>query len=495
MASHDPRFKRLSIALTDLDLDPRNPRISLSRHVDENQCIERLAQSEGKALLALCRDIAENGLGLDPIVVELRGTDYIVRDGNRRTASLKMLSNPTSAPLSIRNKVQRIADNAAVAWPEKIECEVSEDLRAILKHIQRKHTGEGEGEGQKNWRAMERARFELEHDLRGQDDMAARIVRYAEDVAEFVFDASFPITTLTRFLTQERIRLIGFADIECNPATLSAPKGIVHARLARMVEDFSSGTVNVKRTAERVSGEYTMMSTADQAEYMDLLARIGMADQPDSSESANADSDQDRAEPRGDASPTGTDDSTKPGSTAGGSQETTPSPGAAARGRVKPAWDRKSVASPKATCSIAGISREHRKALDILVELQRIDSARFINAAYVLARIFIELTMEYYSKVDKELESRAKQVATSRRGQPNRAGVAHRMEAAATLLQEAGRIDKNTRDVVVQASNKEHLSLESLNQIVHAKDVTGDKQSLHTLWDNLLPFLRECWKP
>ncbi len=241
MAPNNPNFERETLSVHDLELDPENPRIGLSPAADINHCIERLAYPDGEHLVALAKDIAASNLGLDPIVAEKRNNERVVRDGNRRLACIKMLHNPNISPETIIAKIRQISVNADYI-PDQLECFVSDNESAILEHIARVHTGEGQGEGRKSWTALETSLFMLEHDLRSGNKNAARLIRYAQNEGIADIPPDLPISTISdRFLTRERIEAIGFSDLSAHPPQLNQTPEVVRKRVKKIISDLSSG--------------------------------------------------------------------------------------------------------------------------------------------------------------------------------------------------------------------------------------------------------------
>lgn len=474
------RFYRRSIRIADLELDPENPRISLRPGEDERRCIERLAHTEGDALLALCRDIAENGLGIDPIVVSPDGAEWLVRDGNRRVAALKLLNNPDEAPPELMPSVRRAKDLATLV-PTEIECDVSDDEAAIIEHIGRQHRGAGRGEGLRQWEAVERALFELRYGLRGQDDLAAKLLRYASEQEIASIASNFPITTLTRFLSKERLEKIGFANIDNHPATLNQSRDTVHERLSQILRDLTSGRVNVKRQPEKEPDTFTMMDSDDQEAYLQELLEIGASQKhPPGAETSGGET----SGPNGGRG--GNDNTGQQGASGGPQGQQQGSGGGRATG--KPSWERDYIAKPIKHHGIAEIPRDHQKARDAQSELTKISLKSAPMAAAILMRMLMELSVDNYIK-EKALEAEARQEAI-----PNKPGLAHRMIASAKHMHQKGVLTAEQKDITIQATNKEQVSVHTLNKVVHSNYFFEGKESLNRFWDNLLPFLRSCWR-
>ena len=119
------KFNYLSnISINDLFLDNDNPRIS--SQLDEKSCVAAILKNNESKMLNLAEDIAKNGLHAENIIVskpedDSSGTKWIVRDGNRRIAAIKLLNEPGKAPEILREKLSKITkqyDN----FPTTVNC-------------------------------------------------------------------------------------------------------------------------------------------------------------------------------------------------------------------------------------------------------------------------------------------------------------------------------------------------------------------------------------
>src|SRR5208282_6080353 len=85
------------LKIADLLLDLENPRISKAG--GQNDALQKILEDQDAKLVALADSIIENG-GLNPmdrlLVIKSPGNDgkYIVIEGNRRLAAIKILNNP-----------------------------------------------------------------------------------------------------------------------------------------------------------------------------------------------------------------------------------------------------------------------------------------------------------------------------------------------------------------------------------------------------------------
>src|SRR4051812_15470247 len=90
-ATVKPVVKR--IAVSDLMLDPLNPRLIVAEGAGEAELIAKLYEEE--SLDELYPSFVENGyFEEEPLVVVPDGKKFVVVEGNRRLATLKLLLEP-----------------------------------------------------------------------------------------------------------------------------------------------------------------------------------------------------------------------------------------------------------------------------------------------------------------------------------------------------------------------------------------------------------------
>jgi hypothetical protein len=143
---------RKLVPVGQLDLDPLNPRLIVSKDAKEKELLGKLYEEE--SLDELFPSFVENGyFEEEPLVVVPSGDRFVVVEGNRRLATLKLLLNP---------KLRRPAGVAG--WPtltagqrrrlDPVPCVVYRNRDAVLPYLGFRHIT-----GAKKWRPFQRARF------------------------------------------------------------------------------------------------------------------------------------------------------------------------------------------------------------------------------------------------------------------------------------------------------------------------------------------------
>jgi hypothetical protein len=141
------------ISLENLVFDPRNSR--LPPEVDsgnEEKIIEYMLRDA--SLLELMKSIGENDYSRSEplLVVPSKGEKFVVVEGNRRLAALKILSHPHLA--TVRQKSVEEIISAKKYSPVSIPCITHKKRDDILDYLGYRHIT-----GVKSWGALEKARY------------------------------------------------------------------------------------------------------------------------------------------------------------------------------------------------------------------------------------------------------------------------------------------------------------------------------------------------
>ena len=142
----------LELSIDDLLLDLKNPRFD--GLANQREALEKIVFSQGRKLVNLADDIATEGLSPAHrmLVVKAKDKKYIVIDGNRRVAALKIMVNPAvldgmeEVGDSTKKQLKAIAKTFDRTSVEPIEAYLVDEQEA--RHwIEAIHTGENEGRG------------------------------------------------------------------------------------------------------------------------------------------------------------------------------------------------------------------------------------------------------------------------------------------------------------------------------------------------------------
>jgi hypothetical protein len=147
------KYERIPVRVDQLLFDPKNPRLPLNkRDASDEKVLEHFIRKEN--LFELIASIGEQGyVDIEPIiVVTAEHGKYTVVEGNRRLAALKLLGDPTLAPIK-RSTVQELVATAT-HHPTEVPVLVYTDRDAVLDYLGFRHiTGVDE------WDSLAKARY------------------------------------------------------------------------------------------------------------------------------------------------------------------------------------------------------------------------------------------------------------------------------------------------------------------------------------------------
>ncbi len=141
--------------MQNLHFDPQNPRLPSSTKGNDEQAVLAYLLKDA-SLIELMGSIGEQGyFAGEPLLVcpnPLEKNTYVVIEGNRRFASVKLLNNPELAPTN-KNSVQLVSAEAKHK-PTELPAVVYPNRESILTHLSYKHIT-----GVKSWNPLQKARY------------------------------------------------------------------------------------------------------------------------------------------------------------------------------------------------------------------------------------------------------------------------------------------------------------------------------------------------
>lgn len=117
----------------------------------EKDAILWLLSNNSGRLEALAKDIAKEGKLYERPLVKKENDKYVVYDGNRRVTCLKLLNNPNYIGNTAWSTFFETLKKNNAYIPNKIECDVADDIQYINELVERRHVGGDTGKGQLKW--------------------------------------------------------------------------------------------------------------------------------------------------------------------------------------------------------------------------------------------------------------------------------------------------------------------------------------------------------
>lgn len=156
----------IDCTIDQLLLDSENPRNESA--ANQRDALQKVLDDQEDKLFVLAEDIVEAGLSpMDRMLVLREKKDsgrFIVLEGNRRIAALKILSNPNMlASLHVKSSLQKRFEALSRRFVreeiEPIACFEVADREEGNRWILLRHTGENEGRGVVGWSGLAASRF------------------------------------------------------------------------------------------------------------------------------------------------------------------------------------------------------------------------------------------------------------------------------------------------------------------------------------------------
>lgn len=248
---------KLELAPEDMLLDLQNPRlVHVESQAEALRAIIDLDHRHFKTMMESIRDH-----GLDPgdafYVIEEEGfEDYIVVDGNRRLAALKVLRQPDLlSGIEIDEKLRVKLAKVPVGYDRnrvnKIDCAVFDSRAAANEWILRRHGRGLEGEARIPWGPLEIQRFQGDRLILDIIDFVEKNSTYSnEHWDEIRAQVSEKSSVLRRLVESNEFReLLGLSVENRNneriPVFLVSPEATLKV-LGRVFSDITKGVINTR---------------------------------------------------------------------------------------------------------------------------------------------------------------------------------------------------------------------------------------------------------
>lgn len=231
------------ISYKNLIVNPENYRFDPVKN--QSEAIDLMLNEKGNEIYNLAEHIAKNGL--DPAkdfrVLEVKGGDFIVLDGNRRATAVKCLNDSNlikdhkfkKAFEAIKIKDKKI---------EKISCIIYKNEKDAAQWIKLDHTGKNLGTGQESWSAAAKERFGYKFE--GKISPSMQMVDLIEkETGKKIDTKKLKISTIDRILSNPTSRSILGVDIKGGVVEMSTNKDFVINNTQKLFDKVIKDDVNV----------------------------------------------------------------------------------------------------------------------------------------------------------------------------------------------------------------------------------------------------------
>ena len=215
---------------------------------------EIILDQKGK-LVKLTKDIVDSGINPSDLTIVTPSEDesdkFIVLEGNRRIAALKLLSDPAMAALGYdsRNidKIKSYSERYKDSPIKSLHCVVFAQRDDANHWIELRHTGENEGRGVVPWGAKEKARFS---ELLGKPSPAFQVLEFVKKNAnlnkeDLEYLKKPNISSIKRLIGDPDVREALGVDVTDGYVNTNYPSGEIINGLTKLVMDVATQRISV----------------------------------------------------------------------------------------------------------------------------------------------------------------------------------------------------------------------------------------------------------
>lgn len=455
------------ILVSDLLLDMENPR--LPEQNSQLGTILAMVSVQKEKLAVLAEDIVTRGINTSELFIVMPADEeqiqYVVLEGNRRLAALKLLATPELltdatpdvAPVALRRRFRELSKKFQGTPIESLFCAVNRTREEADPWIKLRHTGENKGAGIVRWGGREVAAYTAR--LSGRKaphlqvlDFVTQSGRLSEAAAAQLDRIS--ITNLERLINTAYVKDKLGIEVEGGQVATKFRDDEVLKGLVRLVEDIALNKINVS----------DIRTVTQRRDYINGFAK---QDLPDISTPTGAVPRRLQAEPVGMPS---------------NSPESTETP---ARKKSSPASTTRATLVPKGCVLTIGVPRVNK----IYRELRRLKVEEFPNAVAVLLRVFLELSIDEFIDCN-EVSVNEKPVSKNDK-------LAYKLTQTCQYLKDNQLMDVQRLTPVLKiASDNRFLaaSIPTFHAYVHNPHFSPHVQDLKAAWDELQAFMEHIWR-
>jgi hypothetical protein len=441
-----------SIKLTALHINTENYRFEPIG--SQKEAIDKMVVDQGDKLFNLAEHIVENGLNPnDKIQIAISNHDstkYNVLEGNRRVVALKLLNNPDlidgGKQSALRKKFKKLHVNNESKLLKEVECTIYDSPSEADEWIKLKHAGQSEGVGTVGWNAQQVQRFEEK--VEGKSSISLQAIKKLEDSPDVPDDiksglTALKITNLDRMLSDPDIRTFLGIDISNGIIQSEVDETEVIRGLVHIVRDLLKTNFNVKKI-------YT------KEDRKDYIKQFPKESQPNTDLKAS-----------------------KPWQFIDSS-----SPAVKSKSRLsRNPKDRETLIPKKCVLNI-----KNTKVNAIYHELQKLRITKYTNAAAVLYRVFVELSVDCYLEAHKLVKTPS----------AAKSGIdfQEKIQKVASHLENTKfadtKICKGIRTAVKDKNGL--LGVDTWHAYVHNNQFSPTAYNLKITWDNMQRFMEILWE-
>ena len=426
----------------------------------------------------LLRDIISNGLNPSDIPIVMpdkeRVNGFIVLEGNRRIAALKLFKKPAILTnSSLKQKYSKLNEKNKGNIVKSIECLVVDSREEANLWIERKHEGEMNGAGTVRWDNVQKSRFLASKT--GKDSKAVQLIDFMKAATEG--DAEFA-ELLGKVSATNLERFIGTPDVRSSLG-LEYSHGEYSSRY-----EWNEVLKGLKSIVRRFAqDDFNVNVIYHQKDRLQYISEIPVEELPDKTKKAEEPwklkgfslTDHSTQTQRGPGEDTKAEEEGKPESSTSRWNETSLSERPTSRTMFLP---------EDLTLSIPS-DRVNR----IYNELKLVSHQTMPNTSAVMLRVFLELSADCYLESFGLLKDGV--LSGSRAGD-----LKSKINMVIKSLCDNHYLDDSKAKGIRDELNARQgaYCVDTLNAYVHNLDFNPKPENLMLAWDNIQPFVIAMWK-
>lgn len=199
------------IPLSKLLINKDNDRFEPSSN--EKEAVNVMLAKMGSKIYRIAQHILDNGLSPKPFYVVSFGDKFLVKEGNRRTTAIKLMTRPNLIDSKLFPQLKKGFIKLNIQFKNspitKIQCFVFDNITEADKWVKLEHTGEQKGIGIVNWNSEQIKRFDMKYGKMPPIEIQAldflKSSPYTEDSTLNLL-SGLKVTNLQRLLSDRFVR-------------------------------------------------------------------------------------------------------------------------------------------------------------------------------------------------------------------------------------------------------------------------------------------------